>query len=252
MNPEFDAVVVSDLHLGARNARHGDFLEFLNWVRTPLLILAGDIFDRPNLDRFTPDDVRVFDTLRAFGTENRVVWLRGNHDPSLEWFWAVLGLTAHDETTLEIGSQTYMVCHGHEWDASIALPWLIVEGADAVYRFAQRLDRSHQLARRLKRGSKRFCRTVDKLRQSAVEEARGRGLAGVILGHTHVASETWVDGVHYLNCGCWTERPSGFVGVRGNRVRRYFWEPLARRSTRRQSTVVAATNSILPALPQPT
>ena len=33
----------------------------------------------------------------------------------------------------------------------------------------------------------------------------------VILGHSHVVEERRVDGVHYLNCGCWTERPSTFV-----------------------------------------
>ena len=41
---KFEAVVVSDLHLGARNSRTYDFLLFLESLETDRLISAGDIF----------------------------------------------------------------------------------------------------------------------------------------------------------------------------------------------------------------
>lgn len=237
MVSDFDAVVISDLHLGARNARSDDFLRFLDWVDTPRLIVAGDIFDRPNLTSLGPRDMAVLAALRDFGRQQEVVWLRGNHDPSLELFSALLAIDARDELLVDVGPQTYLVCHGHEWDPSMRMPSLIVDAADGIYRLCQIVDPSHGLARRLKHRSKRFVRAVDSLRRGAVAAARSRALAGVILGHTHVASETWIDGVHYLNSGCWTERPSGFVGIRGNRARRYFWESISRGPRARRRAV---------------
>jgi UDP-2,3-diacylglucosamine pyrophosphatase LpxH len=41
----FDAVVVSDLHLGARNSRGTNFLRFLHTIRCQRLVLAGDLFN---------------------------------------------------------------------------------------------------------------------------------------------------------------------------------------------------------------
>ncbi|MGA2499135.1 MAG: UDP-2,3-diacylglucosamine diphosphatase, partial [Tepidisphaeraceae bacterium] len=62
----FATVVVSDLHLGARNARVGEFLRFLDWVRTDELILAGDVFDDPRLRRLDASSLRVINALMSF------------------------------------------------------------------------------------------------------------------------------------------------------------------------------------------
>ena len=222
---QFDAVVVSDLHLGARNARTDDFLRFLASLRTDRLVLAGDLFDSPQLRGLTTRHVKVLESLRRLSRQAEVIWIRGNHDPDPEWFAAVFDLRAHDEWLLEVDDRTYLVCHGHEWDKALNWPAWIVGSAEFVYRGCQLLDRSHLLARYLKRKSKWFCKVVDGLRTKAVSAARRRALDGVIVGHSHVASDMYLDGVHYVNCGCWTERPSGFVGIRRGQVRHYHWEP---------------------------
>ena len=54
--------------------------------------------------------------------------------------------------------------------------------------------------------------------------ARQRDLGGIILGHSHVAHDIFVNGVHYLNAGCWTERPSAFVGIRDGKAHGYYWQ----------------------------
>jgi UDP-2,3-diacylglucosamine pyrophosphatase LpxH len=88
------------------------------------------------------------------------------------------------------------------------------------------------VARWLKRRTKYFVKAVDRIRQHAVAEAQQRGLDGVILGHSHVVEERRVDGVHYLNCGCWTERPSTFVGIRFDSAHTYEWESMLERAAR--------------------
>jgi UDP-2,3-diacylglucosamine pyrophosphatase LpxH len=221
---QFDAIVISDLHLGARNCRSRDLIDFLRAVHTRHLIINGDVFQCPRLRGLSAADLAVLETLRGYGRRVRVSWLAGNHDPSREWFAGLLGIDLETELLLEAGCDTYLVCHGHVWDKALELPPLVLAAADAIYAAAQRIDPTHELARRLKRSSKRFCRAVEALRRQAVAAARRRGVAGVILGHTHVACDQRIDRIHYLNSGCWTEKPAAFVGVRNGLARQYFWD----------------------------
>src|SRR5262249_15354281 len=147
----FDTVVVSDLHLGARNSRTDDFLRFLDDLSVDRLVIAGDLFDSPVLRGLQTPHVRVLEVLRQFARSCRLVWLRGNHDPDEAWCRDVLGLPCQDELVINVGDRTYLACHGHLWDDSLALPQVIVDAADAIYHFAQWLDPSHRLARGLKR-----------------------------------------------------------------------------------------------------
>lgn len=228
----FDAVIISDLHLGACNSRTSEITRFLDTIHTGRLIIAGDLFDNPRLRGLRPQDITVLEALRAFSERAQVEWLRGNHDPPAEWYSGLLGLAPLDEVLLNVGDATYLVCHGHAWDRSLHWPRSVVATADLVYHGSQRLDRSHRVARWLKRRTKFFIKAVDRIRQHAVAEAGRRGLQGVILGHSHVVEERRVEGIHYLNCGCWTERPSTFVGVRAGRAHTYEWEAMLERAAR--------------------
>ncbi len=230
----FDAVVVSDLHLGARNSRGNDFLRFLHTLRTERLVLAGDLFNHHRLRGLQERDVQVVEALRQYSLRVQVDWVLGNHDPSHGWFEGLLGITAHEEVLLDVGASQYLVYHGHGWDPSLTWPQLVVDTADAIYFAAQWLDRSHRLARRLKKSSKHFCHVTDILRSRAIDAAQARGLAGVILGHSHLACEVRTADVHYLNCGCWTEKPSSFVGIDDCGARLYDWDPVARQAILRE------------------
>ena len=171
-------------------------------------------------------DVQVVEALRQYALRVHVDWVVGNHDPPVEWFAGLLGIIAQEEVLLDAGGSQYLVYHGHGWDPSLAWPHVVVDAADAIYFACQWLDPSHRLARRLKRTSKHFCHVTEALRRCAIAEAQNRGLAGVILGHSHLACEEHLHGVHYLNCGCWTEKPSSFVGVNDNGARLYDWDPV--------------------------
>jgi UDP-2,3-diacylglucosamine pyrophosphatase LpxH len=228
----FDAVILSDLHLGACNSRTSEILRFLDTVRTPRLLIAGDLFESPVLHGLRPQDIDVLTALREKSRHVSIEWLRGNHDPPESWYRGLLGMEPLDELVLPVGNTRYLVCHGHAWDRSLNWPRPIIRSADFIYHGSQRLDRSHRVARWLKRRSKVFVRAVDRLRQHAVAEARRRGLDGIILGHSHVVEERRLEGVHYLNCGCWTEQPSHFVGIRHGKAHTYEWEAMLERAAR--------------------
>lgn len=210
----FDTIVISDLHLGAPNSRHAELLQFLEKVDTDHLILNGDVFDDAKLRGLMPADVGVLDALRRLADRIRVTWIEGNHDPSAEWCRGLLGIRLCRELVCDIGGRSYLICHGHQWDRSLRLPEWLITGADRVYRLCQYVDRSHGFARWIKHKCKRFVKAVQQLQGHARRTAEERGLSGVILGHTHVLGEAELDGVHYLNSGCWTENPAGFVGIR--------------------------------------
>jgi UDP-2,3-diacylglucosamine pyrophosphatase LpxH len=219
----FETVVVSDIHLGARNSQATDFLRFLDVLEVDRLVIAGDLFESPVLRGLRREHLRVLEVLRQFARGCELVWLRGNHDPDDAWCRDVLDLTIQDELVVHAEGRSYLVCHGHLWDSTLSLPKLIVDAADGVYRAAQWVDPSHRLARQLKRNTKIFCRAVAELRREAVAEARQRNLSGVIVGHSHVADDDMVEDHHFLNCGCWTERPTGYVGIRAASVRQFAW-----------------------------
>ena len=226
---KFETVVVSDLHLGARNCRTEEFRRLLDTIQTRRLIIAGDLFDSPKLRRLRHQDIHLLESLRAFSQEVDVEWIHGNHDPPAQWCSALLGLDSRLDLELELGERTYLVAHGDACDPPLNWPWALIETADLVYRVSQQLDPSHRLARGLKRGSKHFCKAVEQTCQAALAEVRRRELHGVILGHTHMPHQRRLDSLHYLNCGCWTEKPAGFVGIRDGRARLYSWDRMAQR-----------------------
>ena len=242
----FDAVVVSDLHLGARNSRGNDFLRFLHTLRTDRLVLAGDLFNDHRLRGLQERDVQVVDLLRQYARRVHVDWVVGNHDPAPAWFASLLDITAIEEAILDVGGSTL---------SRLPRSWLgsLAHLATTRYRHRgchlPRLPVARSVASpgaALKRSSKHFCHVTEVLKQRAIDEAAARGLSGVILGHSHLACEARSGGVHYLNCGCWTEKPSSFVGIRGGCARLYDWDPVARVAWQREEDADTAAGHRAP------
>jgi UDP-2,3-diacylglucosamine pyrophosphatase LpxH len=64
--------------------------------------------------------------------------------------------------------------------------------------------------------------------EAVATEARRRGVAGVICGHIHHASDRAFDGVHYLNCGDWVESCTAVIETADGILRIIRWDDLAR------------------------
>jgi UDP-2,3-diacylglucosamine pyrophosphatase LpxH len=214
----YDALIISDIHLGSDLCRARELCRFLNLIRrerlpTRTLVLNGDVFDSHDFRRLDKHHWKVLSLLRKLSNDIRIVWVCGNHDGPAELISPLLGVEVHDEYVLETGGRRALVLHGHRFDNFIAEHPTLTLISDAAYWVLQKLDGSHNLARWAKRRSKTFVRCVSKIRDGALAAARARNFHFVCCGHTHQAETVSRDGVEYYNGGCWTESPAGYLAV---------------------------------------
>lgn len=216
-----DAVVVSDLHLGAANSRHRE-VERLLWRlsrRAERIILNGDIVDHWNLRRWPREHFATLDSLRRLSERIAVVWIAGNHEESSVKAQAVLDLPFVDEYRFPSAGVPMLCQHGHQYDDFIRAHPLLTWLGDLIYCAAQALDGTHRLARCLKRRSKHLLACTEAVAAGAVGAAR-RGNCGLVAAsHTHLASLSRTeDGICYANSGCWTEKPASYLTVASGEI----------------------------------
>jgi UDP-2,3-diacylglucosamine pyrophosphatase LpxH len=214
----YDAIVLSDLHLGSNNCQAKGIRQLLEDVceqklATAKLILNGDVFDSFDFRRLNKNHWKVLSLLRKLSDQVEIIWISGNHDGSAEIVSHLLGVTVKDEYVLESGGRRILILHGHQFDDFIdAHPFLTWVG-DMIYLFLQKIDRTHYFAKLAKKGSKTFLRCAKKIEDGSREYARRKNCDSVCCGHTHHAIYNESDPVQYFNSGCWTEFPCTFLTV---------------------------------------
>lgn len=218
---EFDTVIISDTHLGAKNCSALKLRSFLTSVKTGRLILNGDIFDDLNFKRLDGAHFHCLRAIRKLSVRSEVVWISGNHDRAAGVLSHIIGVDVKNSITLRAGRKTYLVLHGDVFDEIIrnhpVLTWI----ADLCYGIVQWVDRSHNVALYLKRKCKTFTRSYDKVKKRCVELAKKRGYDGIMIGHLHIPESTVIDGIHYVNSGSWTQSQCTFIGIRNEEVALY-------------------------------
>jgi UDP-2,3-diacylglucosamine pyrophosphatase LpxH len=217
-----DAVIVSDLHLGAANSRHREFKRFL-WQmvrRTKRIVFNGDLVDHWNLPRWPREHRETLDSLRRLSERVEFVWIAGNHEETCDKANAILDLPFVDEYRFASAGVPVLCQHGHQYDDFIRAHPILTWMGDILYGLAQAIDPSHRLARYLKRRSKILLACAEAVTAGAVREAR-RGRCGLVAtGHTHLAGvREMADGVCYANTGCWTEKPASYLTVEGGVIK---------------------------------
>jgi UDP-2,3-diacylglucosamine pyrophosphatase LpxH len=223
-------LIVSDIHLGARNSQAASLSRLLR-THFDRLILNGDTVDSLNFRRFQSGHWAVLDQLRSIARERELILIRGNHEGvgtvseqafgPLDVLAQLLETELREEYQLRVGKDRYLVFHGDRFDRTLGTTWL-VDCADYFYRTAQRCSLS--LAAWLKGRVKHWGGVVGGVRRSAVEYARQKGCQGVIIGHTHYHADELVEGIRYLNTGSWVERPCNYVLVEGSDIRLSSWQ----------------------------
>jgi len=218
-----DALILSDLHLGADNAQVEQLIRFLEAVRsragglaTRCLILNGDVFDSFDMRRLSKSHWKVLSLLRKLTKHLEVHWITGNHDPNADLLSSLLGVEVHDEMRFQSGSKRVLCLHGHAFDSFVERYPRITALADGAYRVLQWVDRSHRVARFAKKSSKTFLRCTNKVRDQAIALALARSVDIVCCGHTHRADEHTdsASGIQYFNSGSWVEKPCTYLAVR--------------------------------------
>jgi UDP-2,3-diacylglucosamine pyrophosphatase LpxH len=227
---KYQAIVVSDLHLGTKDSKAEEFIEFLEKHPTPLLILNGDIVDGWALNRGTKwkkQHTKVISKLLQLSNTTRIIWIRGNHDEFIQEFIGThLGaIEIREDYKLDIYNtmESYYIFHGDVVDIFITkYKWLSKIGSIG-YDFALTLNRWYNayrkwrklpyqsISQKIKSGVKAATNYINDFETTALSMAVKKGCNGVMCGHIHQPEDRIINGHRYLNSGDWVENMSAIL-----------------------------------------
>jgi UDP-2,3-diacylglucosamine pyrophosphatase LpxH len=225
----YDAVVISDIHLGSANCQAKALVHFLDEVRhgpfaTRRLVLNGDVFDSIDFRRLKKHHWNVLSELRKLSDEVEITWLNGNHDGPADIVSHLLGVEVSGELVVESGGRRVLFLHGHRFDEFISRYPVFTRFADRCYQLLQWVDRTHRFAKMAKRRSKVFLRNSERIKAGGVRYAAKRGCDAVCCGHTHLPITSEAGEVAYYNSGSWTEKPCHFLTLKDGVVELHAYE----------------------------
>lgn len=235
---------LSDIHLGTRECRASELLDFLQSHEMDTLYLVGDVVDLWSMKRRIHWPANHQQVLRLIldrarrGT--RVIYIPGNHDELLRPFCG--SLLAGIEVYAECVHQTarglrLLVVHGDDFDSAVrfssalklvgsALYTLILLAARVVSRLRRMAGLPHwSLASWLKSRVGTAREYVERYERAASAAARARGLDGVVCGHIHRPNMMHLDGVLYCNDGDWVEHCTALIEDQRGRLSLWHREP---------------------------
>ena len=227
LDMKYQAIIVSDLHLGTKDSKAEEFIEFIESHPTDLLILNGDIVDGWALNRGTKwkkQHTKVISKLLHLSNTTRIIWIRGNHDEFIQEFIGThLGaIEIREDYKLDIDNsmESYYIFHGDVIDVFITkYKWLSKIGAIG-YDFALWLNRVYNtyrkwrklpytsISQKIKESVKVATNYVNDFEVTALSMATKKGCNGVICGHIHQPADRMIGGKRYLNSGDWIENMS--------------------------------------------
>ena len=226
----YRTVFISDIHLGTRGCQAELLLDFFRHMECETLYLVGDIVDGWKLKSGwwwpQPHNDVLQKILRMARKGANVIYIPGNHDDVARDYCGVhLGgvVVTRDAIHETADGKRYLVLHGDEFDGVTRhARWLAFLG-DWAYRGVLALNTMFNKARRrlgfgywslsayLKVKVKNALQFIENFEQAVADEARRRGVDGVICGHIHKAEMREIDGVTYVNDGDWVESCTALV-----------------------------------------
>jgi UDP-2,3-diacylglucosamine pyrophosphatase LpxH len=229
--PRRRAVFVSDVHLGSRHCHAAELADFLTGIDCDRLYLVGDIIDLWYLAQRKASwgaahnrVVEALHALRRAGTT--IIYVPGNHDrPARRFCGLALPAMQVRRRTIHATAdgRRLLVTHGDDYDGITHFgnlqekfgDWLyyrILSGNKWLNRVRRRLGlRYWSLSEFLKQRSGAAERYIERFVQAGLDDARRRGLDGVVCGHIHRAGLVQRDGLVYANDGDWVESLTALV-----------------------------------------
>lgn len=220
----FKTLFISDVHLGSKAAKAEFLIDFLRHHEAEMIVLVGDIVDGWRLKRswYWPQNCNdvVQKLLRQARKGTRIVYIPGNHDEFLRAFPGMHfgGIEVAQSMIHEAGDgKRYLVIHGDEFDVVVRHARILAYLGDWAYDLAILINRGLNAMRRqfgmpywsfsawAKLQVKQAVNFIGDFQRVVAQEARQRGVDGVICGHIHHAVIEDVDGVAYINTGDWVE-----------------------------------------------
>ncbi len=234
---KYRAIVVSDLHLGTKDSKAEEFLDFIDKHPTELLILNGDIVDAWAINRgskWKKQHTKVLGKILKLSNKIQVIWIRGNHDEFLTEFIGqsfggvefredyVINFLEHVEYDNWL-SKCYYVFHGDVIDVFITKYKWIAKIGSIGYDLALWANRAYNkyrkwrklpyqsISQKIKEGVKKAVSYVNDFETAAIKMAEKKGCVGVICGHIHQPKDRMINGKRYVNSGDWVENMTAIL-----------------------------------------
>jgi len=257
----FRTIWISDLHLGSSACQASRLLDFLRHTESERLYLVGDIVDGWQLRRrwFWPqvhNDV-VQKVLRKARKGTAVVYIPGNHDAFGRHFSEISfgGIELREEAIhVTADGRKLLVVHGDLFDGVIQhAKWLAFVG-DRLYLLTLELNRWFNalrvrlgfpywsLSQFLKHKVKNAVSYITDYEIALAQEARRRGVDGVVCGHIHKAEIRSIGGVLYCNDGDWVESLTALVESGDGKLSILHWKDVAEQAA--EAVAMAAETEI--------
>lgn len=259
---------ISDLHLGTAGCKADVLLDFLDQNESDTLYLVGDIIDGWQLRKHwhwprAHNDV-VQRILRKARNGTRVVFVPGNHDEFAREFigFALGDIEILDEDVhLTAEGLRLLVLHGDRFDGVIQHGKWLSRLGDTLFQTALWLNHhvnrlrhrvglhDWSVSQHLKHKVKNAVASITNFEESLAQEAKRRGLDGVVCGHIHRPQIREVNGILYCNDGDWVESLSALAENHEGKLMLLDWRT---RPSRRETTSThprARRPLSLPALP---
>jgi UDP-2,3-diacylglucosamine pyrophosphatase LpxH len=170
-----------------------------------------------------------------------IIYIPGNHDDRVRDFCGVhFGgvVVARDAIHQTADGRRFLVLHGDEFDGVVRHAPALALAGDLAYRIVLTLNTHlNRLRRRLgfgywslsaflKSKVKNALQFIDSFEHAVADEARRRGVEGVICGHIHKAEMREIRGVAYINDGDWVESCTALVEHPDGRLEILEWATL--------------------------
>lgn len=221
---KIEALFISDVHLGSKGSNADDLLKMLKEYEPEYLFIVGDFIDGWLLKKrhyWTQDFTNVIRKILSYSKNGtKVVYITGNHDDFLRNYTPT-SFSDNIQIVDEFIWNGYYIVHGDQFDGIVKMKWLGVlgswgyEAAIWIDRVLKRLGYKRSLSKFLKKNVKDAIKFITDFEKQAAYQAKTHNCHGVIVGHIHTPTDTYVGDIHYLNCGDWVENNSYIVYKNG-------------------------------------
>jgi len=200
----YRTIIMSDLHLGARQSQTDKIIKFLDENQADKLILNGDIIDGWALKgngKWTKDCTKIFRRfMKMSEKDTKVIYIRGNHDDFLKDFIPfklnnirIVRKYVH----MGMDGRTYFCFHGDVLDFVIMeARWLAVIGGwsydfiirlNTIYNYIRKKLNLpyHSLANTIKQSVKGAINFVSDFEENAKGLTKEKGYDVAVCGHIH-------------------------------------------------------------------
>ena len=220
----FNALWLSDVHLGSKDCKAEYLLQLLKQVETESLYLVGDIFDVWALKRrvYWPESHnKVLQQLLKMARDGtKVVYIPGNHDEVLKpysgfhlWDLSIANEYIHTGVT----GRKYLMLHGDQFDSEVCVGRAYAKLGDHLYDVLLWLNRGlHKirswlgypywsLASYIKLRINKAQQAINDYQSAVLRYASTKNVDVVICGHIHQPALNIQDKILYANDGDWVE-----------------------------------------------